>query len=232
VVQGIWFSAATRKRGDDAVNLPSGGGPNRSQPRTVWVELVLAKDGHAALTAGKVVVAVPVVAVLAPLWVLSKLGEGMAQNPAATAVLLQQLQANQPTQGANALNASLMTPAPTTETATTCPIGSHPWVDNWGNKICKRFEDGSTATIQSSTPDGCPVGSYPWVDNWGNRICQSWGGGRALMTPLTAVRPALTPGSISGVIEPASFFEVLSLADLPPGRGSSSQLVAAELSVP
>ena len=39
-----------------------------------------------------------------------------------------------------------------------CPVGSYPWVDNWGNQICRRFGDGSTATIQPSTP-GCPTGS-------------------------------------------------------------------------
>jgi hypothetical protein len=54
-----------------------------------------------------------------------------------------------------------------------CPNRS---VDKWGNKICKRFGDGSTATVQTSTPDGCPIGSYRTFDNWGNRICQSFGG--------------------------------------------------------
>src|SRR5207249_6026137 len=55
-----------------------------------------------------------------------------------------------------------------------CPIGSYPWVDSWGNSICKRFDDDSTATVRRNPngPSGCPVGSYPWVDSWGNRVCR------------------------------------------------------------
>ena len=53
-----------------------------------------------------------------------------------------------------------------------CPIGSHPWVDSWGNQICKSFSGGTTATQGSL--DSCPVGSHPGVDNWGNRVCQSF----------------------------------------------------------
>jgi hypothetical protein len=56
-----------------------------------------------------------------------------------------------------------------------CPIGSFPSVDNWGNQICKTFNN-STSTIQGSL-DNCPVGSHPFVDNWGNRICQTFGSG-------------------------------------------------------
>lgn len=54
-----------------------------------------------------------------------------------------------------------------------CPIGSYPWVDNWGNKICKRHGDGSTATIETPRAQTCPTGSYPWVDNWGNKVCRT-----------------------------------------------------------
>ncbi len=57
-----------------------------------------------------------------------------------------------------------------------CPVGSHPWVDQWGNRICKRFDSGQTTTIEGSL-DKCPTGSYAWVDSWGNRICKSFEGG-------------------------------------------------------
>jgi hypothetical protein len=57
-----------------------------------------------------------------------------------------------------------------------CPIGSYPWVDQWGNNICKRFDSGGTSTIEGSL-DRCPTGSYPWTDSWGNRVCRSFGGG-------------------------------------------------------
>jgi hypothetical protein len=57
-----------------------------------------------------------------------------------------------------------------------CPMGSYPWVDNWGTQICKRYDGGSTSTIQGSL-NNCPMGTYPSVDSWGNRICQSFGGG-------------------------------------------------------
>jgi hypothetical protein len=66
---------------------------------------------------------------------------------------------------------------PTSAALADCPIGSFPWVDNWGNKICKRFDDGSTATTQGSL-NNCPAGTHPWVDNWGNRICQAFQGGQ------------------------------------------------------
>ena len=57
-----------------------------------------------------------------------------------------------------------------------CPIGSFPWTDSWGNPICKRFGDGSTATIEGGL-DNCPVGTQPWTDMWGNRTCRSLSGG-------------------------------------------------------
>jgi hypothetical protein len=56
-----------------------------------------------------------------------------------------------------------------------CPVGSFPWVDSWGNQICRSF-DGGTATIEGSL-DNCPTGTHPWVDSWGNRICKSFGMG-------------------------------------------------------
>jgi len=58
--------------------------------------------------------------------------------------------------------------------AQSCPTGTYPWVDTWGNNICKRFSDGSAATTQ--TPEGrtCPNGSHPWVDSWGNKVCRSF----------------------------------------------------------
>jgi hypothetical protein len=57
-----------------------------------------------------------------------------------------------------------------------CPIGSYPWVDSWGNEICKGFGTGQTTTIQGDL-ENCPVGTHPWVDNWGNQVCQSFNGG-------------------------------------------------------
>lgn len=55
-----------------------------------------------------------------------------------------------------------------------CPTGAYPWVDNWGNHICRRFEDQSTATVRRPAPNTCPTGSYPWVDSWGNNICRTF----------------------------------------------------------
>jgi hypothetical protein len=186
------------KRGETAVwcaeyGLPTGISETETHGQTTDAPVVTRREtntavgsedsighriGKAAIYAGKVAIAVPVIAVLAPIWVLSKLGEGMSQNPAATAVLLQQLNANraqvsQPAQPMDAVSAAALL-APSRPSAASCPTGSFPWTDNWGNKICKRFGDGSTATIQSIT-GGCPTGSYPWVDNWGNHICQAFG---------------------------------------------------------
>jgi len=58
-----------------------------------------------------------------------------------------------------------------------CPAGSHPWVDKWGNQICKTFGSGQTTSIQGTT-ENCPAGTHPWVDGWGNRICKSLEGDR------------------------------------------------------
>jgi len=57
-----------------------------------------------------------------------------------------------------------------------CPIGSFPWMDSWGNPICKSFSTGATQTITPApgSVGGCPVGSHPWVDAWGNPVCQSF----------------------------------------------------------
>ncbi len=55
----------------------------------------------------------------------------------------------------------------------TCPVGSYPWVDNWGNRICKSFDTGQPQSTEGSL-SRCPVGSHPWVDAWGNRVCQSF----------------------------------------------------------
>ena len=57
-----------------------------------------------------------------------------------------------------------------------CPLGSYPWVDSWGNNICKSFGSGATRSTEGSL-DNCPTGSYPWTDSWGNRICRAFGGG-------------------------------------------------------
>jgi hypothetical protein len=63
--------------------------------------------------------------------------------------------------------------APSSALAQQCPTGSYPWVDSWGNNICRRHSDGSTATTQVPRNQTCPTGSYSWVDNWGNQICRS-----------------------------------------------------------
>ena len=52
-----------------------------------------------------------------------------------------------------------------------CPIGSHPWVDNWGNRICKSFQGGQEF---HDTSKGCPIGMHPWVDKWGNPVCKKF----------------------------------------------------------
>src|SRR5713101_1788665 len=31
-----------------------------------------------------------------------------------------------------------------------CPIGSYPWVDNWGNRVCKSFDTGHNTTTEGS----------------------------------------------------------------------------------
>ena len=54
-----------------------------------------------------------------------------------------------------------------------CPTGSSPWTDEWGNKICKRFDSGQTTTVQG-TLKNCPTGSSPWTDEWGNRVCKDF----------------------------------------------------------
>jgi hypothetical protein len=61
-----------------------------------------------------------------------------------------------------------------------CPIGSYPWLDEWGNNICKRFGSGSTSTIEGSLIGvrlAAIPGSYPWIDSWGNRVCRSFNSG-------------------------------------------------------
>jgi len=68
-----------------------------------------------------------------------------------------------------ALFAGGVTPAQ----AQQCPVGSAPWVDTWGNRICRRMDDGSTATTELPRGQTCPTGATPWVDNFGNRICRS-----------------------------------------------------------
>ncbi|OHB26259.1 MAG: hypothetical protein A2790_20040 [Phenylobacterium sp. RIFCSPHIGHO2_01_FULL_69_31] len=61
--------------------------------------------------------------------------------------------------------------------AQSCPVGSYPWTDSWGNKICKRHGDGGTASVETRSGQACPVGSHPWVDNWGNKVCREQGSG-------------------------------------------------------
>ena len=74
------------------------------------------------------------------------------------------------------LIAGLMLVVGHTASAMDCPIGSYPWVDNWGNQTCQRPGGGTALT---HTPPGaqCPTGSYPWTDSWGNQVCKSFGAG-------------------------------------------------------
>jgi hypothetical protein len=55
-----------------------------------------------------------------------------------------------------------------------CPVGSYPWTDNWGNQICRRFSDQSTASVATPNGQACPTGSYQWTDSWGTPICRSY----------------------------------------------------------
>ena len=70
--------------------------------------------------------------------------------------------------------ATLMLDVGSVQAQQQCPTGSYPWVDNWGNKICKRFSDESAATTQVPSGQTCPTGSHPWVDSWGNKICRTF----------------------------------------------------------
>ncbi len=56
-----------------------------------------------------------------------------------------------------------------------CPVGSYPWADKWGNRVCKSFNTRQNRTTEGSLSN-CPIGSHPWVDSWGNKICQSFDG--------------------------------------------------------
>lgn len=76
--------------------------------------------------------------------------------------------------------ASVLSVAPAQ--AQQCPIGSYPWVDSWGNKICKRHGDGSTARAEAPKGQACPTGSTPWTDVWGNKICRSQKAGKEPQT--------------------------------------------------
>ncbi|HEX2858585.1 MAG TPA: hypothetical protein VHP58_00010 [Alphaproteobacteria bacterium] len=55
----------------------------------------------------------------------------------------------------------------------TCSVGTYPWTDEWGNKICKSFTDGETRSVQVKDGD-CPIGSHPSMDKWGNKTCDSF----------------------------------------------------------
>ena len=54
-----------------------------------------------------------------------------------------------------------------------CPMGSSPWVDKWGNNICRRHSDQSTSRVEVPRGQTCPTGSYQWTDTWGNKVCRS-----------------------------------------------------------
>lgn len=56
-----------------------------------------------------------------------------------------------------------------------CPMGSYPAFDSWGNQVCKRFNDQSTAVTRVPQGQQCPNGAYPTVDRYGNQICRSFG---------------------------------------------------------
>jgi hypothetical protein len=56
----------------------------------------------------------------------------------------------------------------------TCPVGYLPWIDQWGNKICRDIT--GRTTIIETRAGSCPLGTHPWVDGWGNAVCQQFGG--------------------------------------------------------
>lgn len=56
-----------------------------------------------------------------------------------------------------------------------CPTGSYPWVDSWGNEICRAFGSGNTVTISPPAGGGCPYGTFPTRDSWGTAICKEFG---------------------------------------------------------
>jgi hypothetical protein len=68
-------------------------------------------------------------------------------------------------------------PSPAASSAMSCPIGTHPWTDNWGNATCQSFETGQNVTTQANPNTGCPNGAMPSIDGWGNRTCQGVNGG-------------------------------------------------------
>jgi hypothetical protein len=70
------------------------------------------------------------------------------------------------------MNAPLVTARP--PAAMTCPVGSFPWTDQWGNNICRDMA-GRTTLIETRV-GSCPLGTHPWVDRWGNAVCQQIGG--------------------------------------------------------
>jgi hypothetical protein len=58
-----------------------------------------------------------------------------------------------------------------------CPIGTHPWTDNWGNPICQSFATGAAVTTQANAITGCPNGAFPSMDTMGNKVCKEFGSG-------------------------------------------------------
>ena len=66
---------------------------------------------------------------------------------------------------------------PAAPSSATCPTGSFPTVDNWGNAICRRIGTGTTATAQPNPATGCPNGSFPSVDGMENNVCKSFNAG-------------------------------------------------------
>ena len=54
----------------------------------------------------------------------------------------------------------------------TCPIGSFPSMDMFGNKICQGGS-GHPVTAEVNLATGCPNGAFLSIDNFGNRVCKS-----------------------------------------------------------
>ncbi len=54
-----------------------------------------------------------------------------------------------------------------------CNAGDYPWTDEWGNRICKSFENGNTRSVEVKSGE-CPIGSHPSMDKWGNKTCDSF----------------------------------------------------------
>jgi hypothetical protein len=83
--------------------------------------------------------------------------------------------------------------------AQTCPIGSTPSLDTLGNQICKRMNDGSTATTQTPRGQQCPIGAFPTLDNLGNKVCRAEAAGNRPRTDYYDTSKGCPIGTLPGM---------------------------------